>query len=89
MYATGRLAPVLKIFFINVSYHILVASRTLMALEPSELDWLQVLKHDPVNATGNPDYCNRQDPIQSATHSGRNRRKLFKHSIVIDLMGMF
>ena len=29
----GRLAPVLKtIFFINVSYHILVASLTLMAL---------------------------------------------------------
>ena len=35
----------LKQFFINVSYHILVASLTLMALlktEPSELDWLQV-----------------------------------------------
>ena len=48
----------LKQFFINVSYHILVASRTLMALElsyhilvasltlvalePSELDWLLV-----------------------------------------------
>ena len=27
-----RLAPVLKQFFINVSYHILVASLTLMAL---------------------------------------------------------
>ena len=35
----------LKQFFINVSYHILVASLTLMALfktEPSELDWLQI-----------------------------------------------
>ena len=35
----------LKQFFINVSYHLLVASLTLMALfktEPSELDWLQV-----------------------------------------------
>ena len=34
----------LKQFFINVSYHILVASLTLMALktEPSDLDWLQV-----------------------------------------------
>ena len=35
----------LKQFFINVSYHILVASLTLMALlktEPSELDQLQV-----------------------------------------------
>ena len=35
----------LKQFFINVSFHILVASLTLMALfltEPSELDWLQV-----------------------------------------------
>ena len=35
----------LKQFFINVSYHILVASLTLMALfktEPSKLDWLQV-----------------------------------------------
>ena len=35
----------LKQFFINVSYHILVASLTLMVLfktEPSELDWLQV-----------------------------------------------
>ena len=34
----------LKQFFINVSYHILVASLTLMALktEPSELDWLEV-----------------------------------------------
>ena len=36
----------LKQFLINVSYHILVASLTLMALffktEPSELDWLQV-----------------------------------------------
>ena len=34
----------LKQFFINVSYHTLVASLTLMALktEPSELDWLQV-----------------------------------------------
>ena len=33
----------LKQFFINVSYHILVASLTLMAqTEPSELDWLQV-----------------------------------------------
>ena len=32
----------LKQFFIDVSYHILVASLTLMALktEPSELDWL-------------------------------------------------
>ena len=31
-------------FFVNVSYHILVVSLTLMALktEPSELDWLQV-----------------------------------------------
>ena len=29
---TGRLAPVLKTIFINVSYHILVASLTLMAL---------------------------------------------------------
>ena len=27
-----RLAPVLKTFFLNVSYHILVASLTLMAL---------------------------------------------------------
>ena len=36
----------LKQFFINVSYHILVASLTLMALfktEPSELDWLHVV----------------------------------------------
>ena len=38
----------LKQFFINVSYQILVASLTPMALfkdlktEPSELDWLQV-----------------------------------------------
>ena len=35
----------LKQFFINVSYHILVASLTLMGLfktKPSELDWLQV-----------------------------------------------
>ena len=35
----------LKQVFINVSYHILLASLTLMALfktEPSELDWLQV-----------------------------------------------
>ena len=35
----------LKQFLINVSYHILVASLTLMApfkTEPSELDWLQV-----------------------------------------------
>ena len=34
----------LKQFFINVSYHILVASLTLMDLktDPSELDWLQV-----------------------------------------------
>ena len=34
----------LKQFFINVSYHILVAILTLMALfsEPSELAWLQV-----------------------------------------------
>ena len=36
----------IKQFFINVSYHILVASLTLMALfyktEPSELEWLQV-----------------------------------------------
>ena len=40
----ARLAPVLKTIFINVSYHILVASLPLMALktEPSELDWLQV-----------------------------------------------
>ena len=39
-----------KQVFINVSYHILVASLTLMALfsEPSELDWLQVyeMTHD-------------------------------------------
>ena len=45
----ARLAPVLKHIFINVSYHILVASLTLMALfkEPSELDWLHVydMKH--------------------------------------------
>ena len=33
----------LKQFYINVSYHILVASLTLMAkTEPPELDWLQV-----------------------------------------------
>ena len=35
----------LEQFFINVSYYILKASLTLMALfktEPSELDWLQV-----------------------------------------------
>ena len=32
----------LKQSFINVPYHLLVASLTLMALEPSELDWLQV-----------------------------------------------
>ena len=34
----------IKHFFINVSYHILVARLTLMALktEPSELDWQQV-----------------------------------------------
>ena len=44
----SRLAPVFKPinhFFINVSYHILVASLTLMALfktEPSDLGWLQV-----------------------------------------------
>ena len=40
-----RLAPVHKTFFINVSYHILVASLTLIALfktEPSELDQQQV-----------------------------------------------
>ena len=40
----------LKQFFINVSYHIIEASLTLMALfktEPSELDWLQAydMKH--------------------------------------------
>ena len=36
----------LKQFFISKSYHILVASLTLMTLktEPSELDWLQL--HD-------------------------------------------
>ena len=38
-----RLAPILNQLFINVSYHILVASLTLMVL-PSELYWLQV--HD-------------------------------------------
>ena len=33
----------LKQFYINVSYHIIVATLTLMAeTEPSELDWLQV-----------------------------------------------
>ena len=32
LYANCRLAPVLKTFFINVSYNILVASLTLMAL---------------------------------------------------------
>ena len=38
----GLLSP-LKQFFINVSYHILVASLTLMALfKTSALDWLQV-----------------------------------------------
>ena len=42
-----RLALVLKTFFINVSFHILVAGLTLMALfkkktEPTELDYLQV-----------------------------------------------
>ena len=45
MRSIGRLAPVLKTLFINVPYHILIASLTLMALfktEPSELDWLQV-----------------------------------------------
>ena len=46
-YVTRRLdwLQSLKQFFINVSYHILVANLTLMALlkaEPSELDWLQV-----------------------------------------------
>ena len=42
---TARLAPVLKHFFINVSYHILEVSLTLMPClktELSELDWLQV-----------------------------------------------
>ena len=36
----------LKQSFINVPYHILVASPTLMAIEPSELDWLQVHVYD-------------------------------------------
>ena len=45
-YSCLYLLQSLKQFFINVSYHILVATLTPMALfkktEPSELDWLQV-----------------------------------------------
>ena len=37
----------LKQSFINVSYHILVASLTLMATKPLELDWLQVYDMTP------------------------------------------
>ena len=42
--SASTLAPVLKTIFHQVSYHILVASLTLMALlsEPLELYWLQV-----------------------------------------------
>ena len=51
MYSLGtRLAPVLKTIFINVSYHILVASLTLMALfktEPSKLETRSI--HDSMN----------------------------------------